>query len=133
MFLPGEHFLSAGLVTDPALFEYSVERKIYLASPMILLPLLRAVAAGWKAELTEENAKRMHDAGAELFNRFVKVMEYIAEVGGSIGRSVEKYNEMIRSIDTRLWPKGQELQRMSDRKSTRLNSSHVSESRMPSS
>ena len=113
MFLPGEHFLSAGLVTDPALFEYAVERKIYLASPMILLPLLRAVAAGWKAERTEENAKRMHDAGAELFNRFVKVMEYIAEVGGSIGRSVEKYNEMIRSIDTRLWPKGQELQRMS--------------------
>jgi DNA recombination protein RmuC len=112
MFLPGEHFLSAGLVTDPALFEYAVEKKIYLASPTVLLPLLRAVAAGWKAERTEENAKRMHDAGVELFNRFVKVMDFIAELGGSIGRSVDKYNEMIRSIDTRLWPKGQELQRM---------------------
>ncbi|HEV2718374.1 MAG TPA: DNA recombination protein RmuC [Thermoanaerobaculia bacterium] len=113
MFLPGEHFLSAGLVTDPALFEYAVEKKIYLASPTVLLPLLRAVAAGWKAERTEENAKRMHEAGVELFNRFVKVMDFIAEVGGAIGKSVDKYNEMIRSIDTRLWPKGQELQRMS--------------------
>jgi len=113
MFLPGEHFLSAGLVTDPALFEYAVEKKIYLASPTVLLPLLRAVAAGWKAERTEENAKRMHDAGVELFNRFVKVMEFISELGGNIGRTVDKYNEMIRSIDTRLWPKGQELQRMS--------------------
>src|SRR4051794_10031996 len=112
MFLPGEHFLSAGLVTDPALFEYAVEKKIYLASPTVLLPLLRAVAAGWKAERTEENAKRMHEAGVELFNRFVRVMDLVHELGGSIGKTVEKYNVMIRSIDTRLWPKGEEMQRM---------------------
>ena len=54
----------------------------------------------------------MHDAGVELFNRFVKVMELIAEVGASLGKTVEKYNATIRSIDTRLWPKGEEMQRM---------------------
>jgi len=113
MFLPGEHFLSAALVTDAALFEYAVDRKIYLASPTVLLPLLRAVAAGWKAERTEENAKRMHDAGVELFNRFVKVMELFAELGSGLARTVEKYNAVVRSIDARLWPKGEELQRMS--------------------
>jgi DNA recombination protein RmuC len=112
MYLPGEHFLSAALVTDPTLFEYAVERKIYLASPTVLLPLLRAVAAGWKAERTEENAKRMHDAGVDLFNRFVRVMDLFAEIGSRLGKTVEKYNETIRSIDTRLWPKGEELQRM---------------------
>lgn len=113
MFLPGEHFLSAALVTDAALFEYAVGRKIYLASPTVLLPLLRAVAAGWKAERTEENAKRMHDAGVELFNRFVKVMELFADLGSGLARTVEKYNLVVRSIDSRLWPKGEELQRMS--------------------
>jgi len=112
MFLPGEHFLSAALVTDPGIFEYAVDKKIYLASPTVLLPLLRAVAAGWKAERTEENAKRMHDAGVDLFNRFVRVMELFADLGNAIGKTVEKYNAAIRSIDTRLWPKGEELQRM---------------------
>ena len=112
LFLPGEHFLSAALVTDPAIFEYAVEKKIYLASPTVLLPLLRAVAAGWKAERTEENAKRMHDAGVELFNRFVIAMEKIAAVGKALEGTVTKYNEAIRSIDSRLWPKGEELQRM---------------------
>lgn len=112
MFLPGEHFLSAGLITDPTLFEYAAEKKVVLASPTVLLPLLRAVATGWKAERTEENAKKMHDAGVELFNRFVKVMELIVETGASLQKTVEKYNSMIRSIDTRLWPKGEELQRM---------------------
>lgn len=112
LFLAGEHFLSAALVTDPALFEYAVERKVYLASPTVLLPMLRAVATGWKAERTEENAKRMHEAGVELFNRFVKVMELFSEIGDSLRKTVEKYNGVIRSIDTRLWPKGEELQRM---------------------
>ena len=112
MYLPGEHFLSAALVTDPALFEYAVDRKIYLASPTVLLPLLRAVAAGWKAERTEENAKKLHDAGVELFNRFVKVMEHIADIGTALRRTVEKYNGAIGSIDRMLWPKGEELQRL---------------------
>lgn len=112
MYLPGEHFLSAALVTDPSLFEYAVERKIYLASPTVLLPLLRAVAAGWKAERTEENAKKLHDAGVELFNRFVKVMEHVADVGTALRRTVEKYNGAIGSIDRMLWPKGEELQRL---------------------
>lgn len=112
MYLPGEHFLSAALVTDPTLFEFAVERKIYLASPTVLLPLLRAINAGWKAERTEENAKKMHDAGVELFQRFVIAMEKIAAVGKALESTVGRYNEAIRSIDSRLWPKGEELQRM---------------------
>lgn len=112
MYLPGEHFLSAALVTDPTLFEYAVERKVYLASPTVLLPLLRAVAAGWKAERTEENAKKLHDAGVDLFNRFVTVMDYLRAVGDQLHKTVESYNRVIRSVDTRLWPKGEELQRL---------------------
>ncbi len=109
MFVPGEQFLFAA---DQELFDYAVQKKVFLASPMILLPMLRAVHAGWKAEKTEENAKRMHDAGVDLFNRFVRVMELVSEVGARLGKTVEKYNEAIRSIDSRLWPKGEEMQRM---------------------
>jgi DNA recombination protein RmuC len=112
MFIPGEHFLAAALATDLTLLEYAADRKIFLASPTVLLPLLRAVAASWKAEKTEENAKRMHDAAVELFNRFVRVMDLLSETGARLGKTVEKYNEAIRSIDSRLWPKGEELQRL---------------------
>jgi DNA recombination protein RmuC len=112
LFVPGEHFLSAALVSDPTLFEYAADKKIYLASPTVLLPLLRAISAGWKAERTEENAKKMHDAGVELFNRFVKVMEHIQNVGRALAATVERYNSAIGSIDRMLWPKGEEMQRM---------------------
>jgi DNA recombination protein RmuC len=113
MFIPGEHFLSAAFSSDLGLLEYAAERRIFLASPTVLLPLLRAVAASWKAEKTEENAKRMHDAAVELFGRFVVVMEHVNGVGDQLRKTVESYNKAIRSIDSRLWPKGEELQRMS--------------------
>lgn len=112
LFVPGEHFLSAGLLSDPTLFDYAADKKVFLASSMVLLPLLRAIEAGWRAERTEENAKKMHDAGVELFNRFVKVMEHIQNVGRALASTVEKYNGAIGSIDRMLWPKGEELQRM---------------------
>lgn len=112
MFIPGEHFLSAALATDLTLLDYAAEKKIFLATPTVLLPLLRAVAASWKAEKTEESAKKMHDAAAELFTRFVTVMEFITGVGEQLRKTVDSYNKVIRSIDTRLWPKGEELQRM---------------------
>ena len=44
MFLPGEHFLSAALIADPTLFEFAATRRIFVASPTVLIPLLRAVA-----------------------------------------------------------------------------------------
>jgi len=112
MYLPGEHFLSAALVTDPGLFEYANQKKVCLASPTVLIPLLRAIATGWKAERTEENAKRMHDTGVELFNRFVVVMDHITAVGDQLHKTVDSYNKAIRSVDTRLWPKAEELQRL---------------------
>lgn len=108
LFVPGEQFLP----NDGQLFEYATARKVVVASPMILVAILRAIEMGWKAEKTEENAKRMHDAGVELFNRFVKVMEHISRIGSSLHTTVEKYNDAIRSIDARLWPKGEEMQRM---------------------
>lgn len=112
MFVPGEHFLSEALMADATLFDYATSKNVFIASPMILIPLLRAVEASWKTERTEENAKKMHDAGVELFNRFVKVMELFSDLGNALAKTVEKYNGVIRSIDARLWPKGEEMQRM---------------------
>jgi len=110
LFLGGEHFLSSALIMDPTIFEYAVQKKIYLATPTILLPLLRAVSAGWKAERAEENAQRALEVGKELYLRFVKVFEYLEPVGDSLSKAMEKYNAAVRSINTREIPHVEKLQ-----------------------
>lgn len=110
LFLGGEHFLSSALMIDPTIFEHAVQKKIYLATPTILLPLLRAVSAGWKAEKAEENALRALEIGKELYLRFVRVFEYLEPVGDSLSKAVEKYNAAVKSINTRLIPHVEKLQ-----------------------
>jgi DNA recombination protein RmuC len=110
LFLGGEQFLSAALTTDPTIFEYAVERKIFLATPTVLLPLLRAVEAGWKAEKQEENAREAMTLCLELYDRFVKVFDHFESVGEALNNSVKKYNEAIRSTEQRLLPKARQLQ-----------------------
>lgn len=122
LFLGGEQFLSSALLTDPSLFEYATGRKVYLASPTVLLPLLRAVAAGWKAERAEENAQRALEIGLELYQRFLRVFSFVEDVGDSLTGAVDKYNQAIRSINSRLLPQAQKLQQhvMSTRSSEEM-------------
>jgi DNA recombination protein RmuC len=118
LFLGGEQFLSSALITDPSIFEFAVERKIFLATPTVLLPLLRAVGAGWKAERQEESARQALVVGLELYDRFTKVFEYIEGVGGALDLAVRKYNEAIRSVETRVLPKARQLGALVDSNKT---------------
>ena len=112
LFVGGEQFLSAALVKDPTLFEYAASRKIYLASPMVLLPMLRAVAAGWRADKAEQSAMESLEVGLELCKRFVKFFDYFAAVGKSLEGSVKSYNEAVQSASSRLIPQVSKLQGM---------------------
>lgn len=110
LFLAGEQFLSSALLVDSSIFEFAVERKIFLATPTVLLPLLRAVSAGWKADRQEESARQALIIGLDLYERFVKVYEHFDGVGSALEGAVKKYNEAIRSVQTKLLPKARQLQ-----------------------
>ncbi len=110
LFLGGEQFLYSALMADPTIFEFGAERKVFIATPTVLVPLLRVVAISWKADQTEDNARRALETGRELYERFVKVLGDIEGVGNALATATRKYDEAIRSIDARLIPKARELQ-----------------------
>jgi len=111
LFIPGDHFLSAALAAEPDLYQSSVDKKIFLASPTLLMALLQVVAAGWKADSAEENATAALEIGKELYERFLTVFEHVEKVGRSLRNAVGDYNKAISSIDRRLAPKAGELQK----------------------
>ena len=98
MFLPGESFFQAALEADPTLIEFGAENRVILSTPSTLIALLKAVAYGWKQEQLADNAKKISEAGADLFNTCSILSGHFSSLGKSLNQAVAQYNKTVSSF-----------------------------------
>jgi DNA recombination protein RmuC len=104
MFVPGDHFIDAALARRPELLDIAAQQGVILASPSTLIGLLRAVAVGWREQALTEQAKELFELGKELHDRAATAFGHAGKLGDSLRQSVERYNSLVGSIDTRMMP-----------------------------
>jgi len=104
MFIPGDHFIDAALQQRPDLIDTAAQHGVILASPSTLIGLLRAVAVGWREHRLADEARALFELGKELHERAAVAFEHAGKLGDSIRQSVERYNRLVGSIDTRMMP-----------------------------
>ena len=101
MFIPGEHFLSAALEHDHALWDYAFDRKVLLATPTNLIAIARTVAAVWRQERLAKEARQIGELGKELYERLAKAADDLRKVGGGLATAVNNYNSFVSSFESR--------------------------------
>lgn len=101
-FLPLESLYSAALQKDGELLNYSVEKRVLLATPTTLIALLYAVAHGWREREFTENAERIRDLGKELYERIVQIHGGISTMGKELNSAVEAYNSAVWTLENRV-------------------------------
>ncbi len=104
MFIPGESFFSAALEQDKTLFEYALENKVVIATPATLMAILRAISYSWRQAKVMQNAEEIVKDARELYERISTVFGHISELGSAISKAVEKYNNVVGSINSRMLP-----------------------------
>lgn len=104
MFVPGDHFIDAALSRRPDLLDVAAQQGVILASPSTLIGLLRAVAVGWREHALTEQAAELFELGKELHDRAATAFEHAGKLGDSIRQSVDRYNKLVGSIDSRMMP-----------------------------
>lgn len=102
LFLPSDAFLQAAHEQVPDLHEYAARRNIALATPSILIPLLRVVAHGWQQAALAESAAEVSQLGRELFDRLTKMGAHFEGVGRGLTAAVKAYNSTLGSLETRV-------------------------------
>jgi DNA recombination protein RmuC len=110
MFVPGEQFLEAALRGQRDLLEQAWQQGVILAGPTMLIGLLRAVHVGYQEEKLSREAANIRDLCKTLYERFVIAMEHLSESGQGLDKAVRKYNEFVRSFETRIKPQFDKLE-----------------------
>ncbi|WP_239646258.1 DNA recombination protein RmuC [Nocardiopsis valliformis] len=124
MFLPNESLLQAALDRKPDLYEHALAKKIIIATPTVLIPMLRTIALSWDEKAMRENTEVIHGLGREIYDRLTKVGEHLGRLRGSLDKSVEHYNAAIGSLEARVLPTAREFPKLGIRPKKELTELH---------
>jgi len=104
MFVPADSLFMAALDKDPNLVEWAAERHVFIASPITLITVLKAVAIGWTEESLAENAREIAELGKELHKRVGRFIDHFSNVGNRLGSAVRAFNDATGSLERSLLP-----------------------------
>lgn len=111
-FVPSDAVLAAALQATPELYDHAQARKVVLASPATLLALLRALAYAWQQDTLTDNARELVRLGTELHQRLGTLGKHVTAMGSSLRRSVETYNSMVGTLESRVMVTSRNLQQV---------------------
>ncbi len=123
LFLPGEAFLSSALEMDASLLEYASQEKIILATPMILIALLKTIASGWKQEELSQQTHAIISTAKELYHAIEKMCHHMGTLGKYISHTSQAYHTLSTMVDHKILPTAYKLHHMP----TDKNISEISE------
>lgn len=112
MFVPGDVFLTAAYEARPTLFDEALKKGVFIATPVTLIALLKAVSYGWNQDMLSRNADEIARLGATLLDRIKTFADTFSKVGKSLKSSVESYNDAVGSMERRLLPTAREMQHL---------------------
>lgn len=102
MFIPGEHFLTAALEQDGALWEWAFQKRVLIATPTNLVAIARTVASVWRQEKLAEDAREIARLGKEMYERVGVAAGHLRKMGDGLNAVVGNYNRLVGSMETRV-------------------------------
>lgn len=113
LFLPSEVVFSATLRADPDIVDYAAENHVVIASPTLIISLLRVVGLSWRQVEMARNAAEISELGAQLHARFATFLTHFSKIGKNLNTALSSYNDAVGSAERSVLP--------SFRKFTKLN------------
>ena len=109
MFMPLESALTAALEVKPDLHASAMRNHVLIATPTLIVALLRAVAYGWQQQDIAANARLISDVGRELYDRLATFVDHFQNIGKSLDRSTDAYNQAVGSLQRMILPSARKL------------------------
>ena len=112
LFLPAEAIYMAALERDSALIDFSVQRKVLIASPLTLIALLRSASFGWKQERLTINAEEISRLGKALHESVATMAEHLEDLRKRLDGTFSTFNKMVGSFENNVFIKARRFREL---------------------
>lgn len=109
MFIPSEAAVRAAFEHDTNLYSEAQEKRVMLASPATIMPMILLIAHAWKQQKTVENASKLANEINELSSRLKAFLGHVVGIGTSLSSATKKFNEAANSWDSRVYTKIEQI------------------------
>lgn len=98
LFIPYQNILDLALSSDPSLYAYAYERKIYLTTPHTLFMALKTIQITWIDIKRNQNATKAFEEIGKFYDKFVGVLESFEELKTHLTRAEKAKNDMANKL-----------------------------------
>lgn len=112
MFLPSEHMYSMALRGDPALVDFAASQNVIIASPTLLMSLLRVVSMSWRQVELAQNAMEISTLGQDLYKRLLAFTGHIEKIGKGLQSAMGSYDSAVGSLERSVLPSARKFKEL---------------------
>ena len=100
MFVPIEPAFLVAVQHDQNLWNYAYARHVILVSPTNLIAFLKLISDLWKRDNLSQNALKISEAGAKLYDKLVGFVDNLEKVGKNMDLAQKSYSDAFSQLYT---------------------------------
>lgn len=98
MFIPSEPAYINAMQGNSGLWEYAYKRRILLMNPTNMITSLKLIVDLWKREYQNQNAMKIAERGAKMFDKFVGFVSNLEDIGLQLDKAKKKYTDAHKQL-----------------------------------
>ena len=113
MFVPADPILDAAVDVQPTLWDEAWKKhRVLIATPGLLLALLRTVALAWQQQDLQKNAQEIAAGATALYDSLRVYAGHVSKVGKGLKGAVDAYNDSIGSLERNVLSKARKFEEL---------------------
>ncbi len=100
MFIPVEFAYTAAVNYDRELLTYAYGKNVIIATPSIIMLILKIVYNLWVQEKSQENAAEVMTIAGQLYDKFCSFSKSMEDIGYSINKTTAAYDNAKKLLDS---------------------------------
>ena len=112
LFIPHDGMYHAAIRDESELIREACDKRVFIANPMTLIPLLKAVGYVLDQERLNKNAEEIKEVGGELYSQLARFAGSMSTLGNRLRSTVEAYNGAVPGLDRYIVAKSRRLKQL---------------------